>query len=64
MASGGATRVEHHTVAKNIEAVLKLEEDDERRLPRLHRLSHKVGSFVGTTYFVVAQGFFVAFWLL
>jgi uncharacterized membrane protein len=64
MASGGATRVEHHTVAKNIEAVLKLEEDDERRLPRLHRLSHNVGSFVGTTYFVVAQGFFVAFWLL
>ena len=60
----GATRLEHDTVAKNIEAILRLEADDERQLPRLHRLSHTVGSFVGTTFFVVAQAVCVALWLL
>jgi uncharacterized membrane protein len=64
MMSRGATGFGHDTVAKNIEAILKLEEDDERRLPRLHRLSHKVGSFVGTTYFVIVQAFCVVLWLL
>jgi uncharacterized membrane protein len=58
------THIEHGTVAKNIEAILKLEEDDERRLPRLHRVSHKVGWFVGTTYFVLIQAAFVVLWLL
>src|SRR5437588_4146482 len=62
--SRGATGFGHDTVAKNIEAILKLEEDDERRLPRLHRLSHKVGSFVGTTYFVIVQAFCAVLWLL
>jgi uncharacterized membrane protein len=64
MTNRGAIRPEHDTVAKNIEAILKLEEDDEQRLPRLHRLSHRVGSFVGTTYFVVVEAFCVALWLL
>ena len=60
----GSPHVEHGTVAKNIEAILKLEEDDERRLPHLHRVSHKVGWFVGTTYFVIIQAAFVVLWLL
>lgn len=60
----GNAHIEHGTVAKNIEAILKLEEDDERRLPHLHRVSHKVGWFVGTTYFVIIQAPFVVLWLL
>jgi uncharacterized membrane protein len=64
MTSRSETRIEHQTVAKNIEAILRLEEDDERRLPRLHRISHSVGAFVGTTYFVIGQAFCVVLWLL
>ena len=60
----GSAHIEHGTVAKNIEAILKLEEDDERRLPHLHRGSHKVGWFVGTTNFVIIQAAFVVLWLL
>ncbi len=30
----------------------------------LHRVSHKVGSFVGTIYFVIIQAAFVVLWLL
>ena len=52
------------TITKNIEAILKLEEDDERKLSSLHRLSHKVGWFVGTIYFVIIQTVFVFLWLL
>jgi uncharacterized membrane protein len=59
-----SAHIEHGTVAKNIEAILKLEEDDERRLPHLHRVSHKVGWFVGTTYFVIIQAAFVVLWVL
>ncbi len=51
------------TIAKNIEAILKLEEDDERKLSSLHRVSHKVGWFVGTIYFVLLQAAFVLLWL-
>jgi uncharacterized membrane protein len=61
---GSTTHIEHGTVAKNIEAILKLEEDDERQLPHLHRVSHKVGWFVGTTYFVIIQAAFVVLWVL
>lgn len=60
----GSAHIEHGTVAKNIEAILKLEEDDERRLPHLHRVSHKVGWFVGTTNFVIIQAAFVVLWVL
>ena len=60
----GSEHIEHGTVAKNIEAILKLEEDDERRLPQLHRVSHKVGWFVGTTCFVIIQAALVVLWLL
>ena len=51
------------TISKNIEAILKLEEDDERKLSSLHRVSHKVGWFVGTVYFVIIQAVFVLLWL-
>jgi uncharacterized membrane protein len=64
MTVSSTTHLEHGTVAKNIEAILKLEEDDERRLPHLHRVSHKVGWFVGTTNFVIIQTAFVVLWVL
>jgi uncharacterized membrane protein len=64
MTVSSTTHLEHGTVAKNIEAILKLEEDDERQLPGLHRVSHKVGWFVGTTNFVIIQAAFVVLWIL
>ncbi len=42
-----AARGLRRTVTKNIEAILKLEEDDERQLSPLHRVSHKVGGSQG-----------------
>jgi uncharacterized membrane protein len=60
----GTSRFDRGTVAKNIESILKLEEDDERQLSPLHRLSHQVGWFVGTIYFVIIQAVFVFLWLL
>ena len=59
-----AARGFRRTVTKNIEAILKLEEDDERQLSPLHRVSHKVGWFVGTIYFVICEGAFVLLWVL
>ena len=57
-------KLDRRTVTKNIEAVLKLEEEDERRLSALHRISHKVGWFVGTIYFVILQAAFVLIWVI
>jgi uncharacterized membrane protein len=51
------------TTARNIESILKLEEQDERELTAFHRVSHGVGWFVGTVYFVVCQCLFVLLWL-
>jgi uncharacterized membrane protein len=59
-----AAPLDRGTITKNIEAILKLEEDDERKLSSLHRVSHKVGWFVGTIYFVILQAAFVLLWLL
>jgi uncharacterized membrane protein len=64
MTARGTSRFDRGTVTKNIEAILKLEEDDERQLSPLHRLSHQVGWFVGTIYFVIIQAVFVFLWLL
>jgi len=61
---GDAAPLDRGTITKNIEAILKLEEDDERKLSSLHRVSHKVGWFVGTIYFVILQAAFVLLWLL
>jgi len=57
-------QLDRGTVTKNIEAILRLEEDDERELSPLHRISHKVGWFVGTIYFLIIQAAFVLLWLL
>jgi uncharacterized membrane protein len=49
-------------VSRNIETIIKLEEEDERRLSAIHRASHKVGWFVGTVYFVISQLVLVVLW--
>ena len=49
--------------AENIESILKLEKEDERELSAFHRLSHGVGGFVGTIYFVLLQCFAVLGWI-
>ena len=59
----GTPPFDRGTTTKNIEAILRLEEDDERKLSSLHRVSHKVGWFVGTIYFVIIQAVFVLLWL-
>jgi uncharacterized membrane protein len=51
------------TTAKNIESILQLEKDDERELSAFHRVSHTVGWFVGTIYFVLFQCIFVLLWI-
>lgn len=56
-------RRRHRQAAENIEAILKLEKEDERELSSFHRLSHGVGGFVGTIYFVVLQCFAVVAWI-
>ena len=64
MRTRNAAPFDRGTITKNIEAILKLEEDDERKLSSLHRISHKIGWFVGTIYFVIIQAAFVLLWLL
>jgi uncharacterized membrane protein len=49
---------------KNIESILKLEEEDERELSAFHRVSHTVGWFAGTIYFVLFQCLFVLLWIV
>ena len=50
--------------AKNIESILKLEQEDEDALSPLHRLSHTVGAFVGTIYFAAAQCLAALLWII
>ena len=64
MMAKSTARFDRGTVTKNIEAILKLEENDERHLSPLHHVSHQVGWFVGTIYFVIMQAVFVFLWLL
>jgi uncharacterized membrane protein len=51
------------TTEKNIESILRLEEKDEQELSAFHRVSHAVGWFVGTIYFVLFQCLFVLLWI-
>lgn len=52
------------TVARNIESIVRLEEEDERQLSSLHKVSHRVGWFVGTIHFVVLQVVLIAIWVV
>jgi uncharacterized membrane protein len=50
--------------AKNIESILNLEQEDREELSPLHRVSHGVGWFAGTVYFVLLQCVGVTGWVL
>jgi uncharacterized membrane protein len=52
------------STTKNIDAILELEKNDDRELSRFQRISHAVGWFVGTIYFVVVQCVFVLLWIV
>jgi uncharacterized membrane protein len=61
--SKGRSSRSRQTSEKNIESILKLEKEDERELSAFHRVSHAVGWFVGTIYFVLFQCIFVLLWI-
>jgi uncharacterized membrane protein len=52
-----------HQAAENIEAILKIEKEAEQELSWFHRLSHGVGGFIGTIYFVMLQCLAVLVWI-
>jgi uncharacterized membrane protein len=62
--SDRAPVLDRDTITKNIESVLRLEHEDERELSLAHRFSHRVGWFVGTSYFVLFQIFMTAAWIV
>jgi uncharacterized membrane protein len=49
---------------KNIESILNLEREDHEELSPLHRVSHRVGWFIGTIYFVLLQCVVILGWVL
>ena len=49
--------------AKNIESILRLEKEEDVRLHPIDRVSHAVGWFAGTIYFVILQCVIVAIWV-
>ena len=51
------------TTVENIEAVIRLEEEDEKRISLTDRISQTIGSFAGTIQFVLAQIAFVVGWI-
>jgi uncharacterized membrane protein len=51
------------TAADNIEAVLKLEEANERRAGPIDRISQSIASFVASIYFIALQSIAVVLWI-
>lgn len=54
--------VRRKAVSRNIDAIVELEKEDERKLSKLHRASHTIGWFVGTIQFVILQIILVVAW--
>ena len=50
--------------AQSIDAILRLEKQDEEALAAHHRVFHWIGSFVGTIHFIVLQCAFVVGWII
>jgi uncharacterized membrane protein len=64
MMARGSQRTHAPSQARNnIEAILRLEKEDERERALHHRIFHAVGWFFGTTYFVSAQCLAVCVWV-
>jgi uncharacterized membrane protein len=61
--SKGQSSPSRQTTEKNIESILNLEKEDELELSAFHHISHAVGRFVGTIYFVMFQCLFVLLWI-
>jgi uncharacterized membrane protein len=62
-ARGSQNRRPPSQARNNIEAILRLEKEDEKELALHHRFFHAVGWFFGTTYFVSAQLLAVSLWV-
>ena len=54
--------VRRKAVSRNIDSIVELEKQDERKLSKLHRASHTIGWFVGTIQFVILQIILVVAW--
>ena len=64
MTARGSQRTRAPSQARNnIEAILRLEKEEEKELAVHHRIFHAVGWFFGTTYFVSAQCLAVCAWV-
>jgi uncharacterized membrane protein len=50
--------------AKNIETIVRLEEEDEQQISHADWISDSIGSFAGTTYFVALQLALIIAWLI
>jgi uncharacterized membrane protein len=48
--------------AENIDAILRLETQEEKKLALHHRILHTIGGFVGTTRFILFQCLAVVCW--
>ena len=48
--------------ADSIEAILRLEKQEEQKLALHHRIFHTIGGFVGTAHFILLQCFAVVSW--
>jgi uncharacterized membrane protein len=48
--------------AENIDAILRLEKQEEQKLALHHRIFHTIGGFVGTTHFILLQCLAVGCW--
>jgi uncharacterized membrane protein len=49
--------------ASNIDTVARLEEEQEKRVTRAHRLSEAIGKFAGTAIFAIMQVIAVLIWI-
>ncbi len=52
---------QERAAAENIDAILRLEKQDEKTLALHHRIFHWIGWFVGTIQFIALQCVFVSF---
>jgi uncharacterized membrane protein len=49
--------------AASIDAILRLEKEEEQQLAFHHRIFHSIGGFVGTVHFIILQILAVGLWI-
>ena len=62
--SAGAAAKSETSPAESIDAILRVEKQDEEALAVHHRIFHWIGWFVGTIQFIVLQCGFVLCWIV